>query len=135
MNCLFDKYRDIKMVIVSIIMIMVLILLFIVVMFYKFDFNDSYMGIVRMEDDFYVYLLVDDTNIAKISNKQLVLDKKYLDYKVAKIDSEYTLTEVGPKKGMYLKFDLDDSYKINNNVLNLKFVYKKTIFDKFKEML
>ncbi|MBP3920288.1 MAG: hypothetical protein J6D28_01855 [Bacilli bacterium] len=135
MNCLFNKYRDIKMMVISVILILFLILLFVVVIFYKFDFNDSYIGIVRLEDDIYVYILIDDTNISKISNKQVVLDKKYLDCKIIKIDNEYTLTESGKKKGVYLKFDLDDSYKINNNVINVKFVDKKTIFDKFKEML
>lgn len=134
-SCLFDKYKDIKVTIVSIILTVMLFILLIVVLFIKFEFNHSYIGVVRMEDDSYVYLLVNDTDIPKISTKKIFLDKKYYEYKIIKIDGDYTLTENGPKRGLYIKFDLDDSYKINNNVIPIKFIFKKTIFERFKELL
>lgn len=134
-NCLFfDRYRNISISICSL-FIMILISLFIFIsVFYKFAFSTSYNCIVVKEDDFYAYMVIDDNGIQWLQKTFLVFDKKKVDYSIIRISDEYILTENGPMRYVYLKFDFDDKYKIVNNVLKLNFVYKSTIFNKLKEM-
>ena len=134
-NCLcFDKFYDFKITFCSIIIIILISCLIMLSLFYKFDFSDSYNGIVRMEEgNFYVYILVDDNDISKIRNQYLVVDKEKKEYQIIKIEQEYVFTDYGPMRGLYLEFNINDDDKILNNVLTLKFVSKKTIFDKLKE--
>lgn len=133
-KCLaFDKYNDFKICFLSIIVIGLIFLIILLSIFYEFEFISSYTGIVGLEDDYYVYVLLDDNEIIDIKNKQLVVNKDLVSYEIIKIDSEYILTDFGPKKGLYFKFNLNDDEKIVNNVLQLNFVYKKTILEKLKE--
>lgn len=133
-NCLFfDKNSDLKISIISIIIIFVFCTLLFISIFCKFDFITSYNGIVVLEDDFYLYLLLDNNEIVDIKKQNLVVDKKIVDFNIVKIDSDYVLTDSGPKKGVYLNFELNESDKIINNVISVKFVSKKTILDKMKE--
>jgi len=134
-NCLcFDKFYDFKMVVCSIIIIILIFCLIMLSLFYKFEFSDSYNGIVKMEEgNYYVYILVDDNDISKIRNQYLVIDKERKEYQIVRIEQEYILTEYGPMRGLYLSLSINDDDKILNNVLLLNFVSKKTIFDKLKE--
>lgn len=134
-NCLcFDKFYDFKITFCSIIIIMLIFCLIMLSLFYEFDFSDSYNGIVRMEEgNYYVYILVDDNDISEIGNQYLVVDNKKTEYRIIKIEQEYVLTDYGPMRGLYLSFNINDDDKILNNVMTLKFVSKKTVYDKLKE--
>ena len=134
MNLLFNKY-DKKITFFSIILLMLVIFMIVISVFYKFNFHFSYNGIVFGEEgEYYVYVLLSDNDIVKIKKVFLVVDKCHVSYKIFKISDEYILTDIGPKRGVYLKFDLNDDDKIVNNVISLNFVYESTLFNKLKEM-
>ncbi len=135
-NCLFfDKYRDTSMVICSIFIIILFIIFLLISFFIKFKFITSYSGIVVKEDEFYVNLVLDDNGIQWLQKTYLLVDKERKDYSIVKISDEFYLTDKGPMRYVYLKFDIDDDKKIVNNVLKINFVYKSTIFNKLKEMV
>ena len=50
-----------------------------------------------------------------------------------KISDEYIISDNGPVRKVYLKFNLNDSDKIINNVLKLNFINRTTIFSYVKE--
>lgn len=130
---IFDKYRDLKLIISSVIMIVFVSFLLFMILFFKFEYVKSYNGVVSLEDDYYVYILLDDSEIISIQNFQMVLDKKKLHYEIVKIDEEYNLTDYGPKKRVFLKFEIDSSKKVVNNIVRLDFISKKTFFERLKE--
>lgn len=133
-KCLaFDKYYDFKICFCSIIVICFMLLIISVSIFYKFQFVSSYTGIVGLEDDYYVSIFLDDSEIIGIKNKQLVVNKVLVSYEIVKISDDYVLTDYGSKRNLYLRFKLNDNDKVINNVIQLNFVYKKTIFEKLKE--
>lgn len=134
-RCLFfEKYREWSLNICSIIIIILLSLFIILCLVLKIDFSVSYSSIVVKEDDFLAYVLVKDSDIQYISKSFLVIDGVGVDYSIDRISEDYVLTENGPMKYVYLKFDMDEKYKIINNVIKLNFVHRETIFNKVKEM-
>ena len=133
-NCLFfDRYRDFWITFCSIVLILLFIIFIIISIFYKFNFIVSYNGFVVCEEDYYVVVYIDDNGIQNIKKNVLVVDKAELDYSIVKISDEYILSDNGPVRGVFLKFHLNDSDKIINNVLKLNFVYKSSIFNFVKE--
>lgn len=135
-NCLFFERRcDISVVICSfLIMFLVSVFIFLCI-FYKFNFSISYSGFVVKEDDYYVFIIVDDNGIQRLQDSLLVFDKNRVDYSIIRISDEYVLSENGPMRYVYFKFSFDDKYKIVNNVLKLNFTRKCTILSRLKEML
>lgn len=134
-DCLFyNKNHEFKVSMISVFILIILSFLTFLSIFVKFDFITSYNGIVVLEDDYYVYFLLDNNEIVNIKQQNMVINKQYVDFSIVKIDSDYVLSDDGPKKGVYFKFDLDESDKIINNVVNVNFVSRKTIFSKVKEM-
>lgn len=118
----------------SLFLILILFFLVFISIFYKFHFYFSYVGFVSWEDDYCVSLLLDNNEIDEIKKTFLVYDKRKVSYNVVKIDSDYVLTDSGSKRLVYIRFQLNDSDKILNNVVSLKFVYEATLFDKAKEI-
>jgi len=134
-NCLFfDKYRDFSITFCSLIFMVFLLISIAIVVFYKLNFCISYSGFVVKEDDYYVSLYIDDNGLQNIKKNVLVVNKVNLDFDIVRISDDYVLTENGPMRCVYLKFNLDDGDKIINNVLKLNFIHKSTIFNKMKEM-
>ena len=134
-NCLFfDRYRNFSLLVYSVLIIVLCIIFLIISFFCKFEFNTSYNGIVVKEDEFYVNLVLDNNGIQRLQKTYLLVDKEKKDFSIVKISDEFFLTEKGPMRYVYLKFDFDDDKKIVNNILKLNFFYKSTIFDRLKEM-
>ena len=130
----FNKKNN-KIIIASILIIIVLIISIIISITYKFKFYFSYNGIIVNEGgNYYVSCLLDDNEITKIKKTFLIYEKEQKNYEIKKIENEYILTETGPKRLIYMNIDLDEQDKINNNVVKLKFEYKTTLLEKFKEM-
>lgn len=133
-RCLFfDRYRNISISICSIVLIVVLVLFLLFSLFCKINFCTSYSGYVVKEDDFYVRLFLDDNSIQFLQKDELVVNGKRVDYNIVSISDEYALSN-GLVRSVLLSFDLDNKDKIINNVINLHFLRKNTIFNKVKEM-
>lgn len=135
-NCLFfDRYHNNSIVVCSILIIMFLSSFVLFSLFYRFDFYVSYSGVVVKEGEFYVNVAIDSDGLQRIQSNFLVVDKRVVDFSIVKIDDDFILTDRGPMKSVYLKFDFSDDKKIVNNVLNLKFGHKSTIFSRLKELI
>lgn len=135
-KCLFFKYSDFSVIIVSIIILILLNIILFIMFFVKFDFSYGYNGLVIKDgDNFYVSIMVSDSELKKLPNYSFVVNKSSIDYEIINISNEYVLTDSGLKRELILSFDIDSDKKIVNNVLDLYFVSKKTFFDKIKEML
>lgn len=133
-NCLFfNSSSDISLTIFSSIFIFLIIIFLFICLVFKFDFSVSYSGIVLKEDDFYVGLVISDNDIQLLQENVLVVDKEKKDFSIYRIDDDYVLTENGPLKRVYLKFEFSDNKKVVNNVLKLTFIQRKTIFQYLKE--
>lgn len=130
-----EFYKEKKITIAAIIIIIILLISIIISVTQKFKFYFSYNGIIINEGGkFYVSCLLDDNELTKIKNTFLIYDKRKTNYEIIKIENEYVLTELGPKKLVYMNIDLNEEDKINNNVVKLYFGHKKTILEKIKEM-
>ena len=130
-----EFYKEKNTIIASIIIIIILLISIIISLTQKFIFYFSYNGIVINEGGkIYVSCLLDDNELIKIKKTFLIYDKRKTNYEIIKIENEYVLTELGPKKLVYMNIDLNEEDKINNNIVKLNFEYKKTILEKIKEM-
>ena len=135
-NCLFfNRYRDLSITICSCFIVIIFTVFFVVSVSFKFDFVSSYSGFVVKEDKYYVVLYINDNELQNIKKNVLVVDNVKFNYNIHKISDEYVVSNSGPVRMVYLDFDLDESYKIVNNVLKLNFVSKKTFFKYVKERL
>lgn len=85
--------------------------------------------------DYYVYILVSDSEISEINDKKLVMYGNQIDYQLYRIDDDYLITDHGPKRVLYLKFNLEHSQKVVNNVVKLNFCYESTLFNRLKEKM
>lgn len=132
-NCLFfDKYRDFQICFCSIFLIILIVIFIFISVFYKFNFSASYNGIVS-EEEYYVVVYLSDNGLQSIKKNVLIVDKVMVDYDIVKVSDDYILSDKGPVRSIYLKFNLNDNDKIVNNVLKLNFIYKSTIFNYVKE--
>lgn len=133
-KCLFYCYRDLSITICSIVIMFLLVGIFCILLFVKFDFCYRFNGLVLKDGDiFYVSTLLGDSELKKIQNFSFLVDKKKTDYYIRNISSEYVLTENGLKREVSLEFNIEDDKKIVNNVIDLTFIDKKTIFENLKE--
>lgn len=133
-KCLFYCYKDFWIIFISVLIILIIVFIFFIGCFVKFDFCYRYSGLVLKDGDYYVSILVDNSWF-DLQNGSLVLNRKKRDYSIINISSDYTITDMGLRKEVSLKFLIDDDDKIVNNVLNLYFVRKMTFFEKIKEMV
>jgi len=132
-NCLFfDRYRDFWIYFYSVLCMFLIVVLIFISVFLKFNFSVSYSGIVS-EEEYYVLVYISDNGLQNIKKNVLVVDKVSLDYDIVRISDEYVLSDNGPVRAVYFKFNLNDNDKIVNNVVKLNFVYKSTIFNYLKE--
>lgn len=135
-RCLFfNKYNNMSVFICSLILIILLFAFFFISLFVKFNFSTSYIGVVVKEDDFYVRMVADVDDLQRLQKNSLVVDKEKKDYSIISISDDFVITDSGPMKYVFLKFDIDIDEKIVNNVIKLNFIRRCTIFSKLKEMI
>ena len=134
-RCLFYSYKNVSVIICSVILVLLLVCSFVIFFFVKFNFCERYNGFVVFEGgDFYVSILVSDSSISKIQNLPLVYDRRVTSYRIVRVDDEYVFTDSGLKRSFVINFDFSDDKKIVNNVLELCFMRRMTFFDRVKEM-
>ena len=132
-RCLFYCYKESSIIICSIFIICILVISFYTLFFVKFSFSYRYNGYVLKDGvDYYVYILVSDNELKILQNNTLLVDGNNIEYEIIGISNDYIYDL---KREVYLKFDISDDKKIVNNVLDLVFIFKKTIFEMVKERL
>jgi len=130
-KCLFfDRYRNMSINICSICLIILFLLILLFSLFVKIDFNTSYDGLVVKGEEFYVRIFLDDSSIRFIQKNSLVVDGNVIDYSIVSISDDYVIPGL---RSVLLDFDLDYNMRINNNIIRLHFIEKKTIFERVKE--
>lgn len=133
-KCLFFKYKDIHITIFSILILCFLILSFIIFFFVKFSFSYRYNGLVLREgDDFYVSVIVSDSELRKIQVLELLVDGKKNNFNIVSISDGYSLS-YALKREVILETDLSSDKRILNNIIELVFVDKKTFFERMKDI-
>lgn len=133
-RCLFfDRYNNISIIFCSIVLIVLFLVFLLFSIFIKISFSKSYSGFVVKEDDFYVRVFLSDSEIQFLQNNELVVNGNIVSYDVISISDEYILSDELVRE-VIISFDLSDKDKIVNNVIELNFLEKNTIFNKVKEM-
>lgn len=131
-KCLFfDKYHNVSIIIISVILIVLFFLFLLFSLFFKVNFSKSYSGYIVKEDDYYVCLFLDDNGIQFLQKNELVVAGDVVDYNIVRISDEYGSNMT---RTVILDFDLSHYDKIVNNVIELHFLEKSTIFNKVKEL-
>lgn len=131
-KCLFfDRYHNVSIIIISVVLIILFFLFLLFSLFFKINFSTSYSGYIVKEDDYYVCLFLDDNGIQFLQKNELVVDGDVVDYNIVRISDEYGSNM---NRAVILDFDLSRYDKIVNNVIELHFLEKSTIFNKVKEL-
>ena len=131
-KCLFfDRCHNFSICIISIILLIMFFMFLLFSLFFKINFSTSYSGYIVKEDDYYVCLFLDDNGIQFLQKNELVVDGDVVDYNIVRISDEYGFNMT---RTVILDFDLSHYDKIVNNVIELHFLEKSTIFNKVKEL-
>lgn len=128
--------RKIPAKIVSWITLLIAAIIFIIIFtpYFKLKKHDNYIGIFK---DDKILLLVEKNNINTIKNSFVLENKKYI-FSIDSISQEYVIIDDKNYYEVVLNADLEDKYKINNNILNISIEREETtLFDEiikfFKE--
>lgn len=115
--------------------ILLIILFFIciyVIIFYKFYEYETCFGIVKKIDDYKVIIYLKEFN--KLSDYEIYLDDLKIDFKISSISPDYYIINNENYYEIVLDVNLEDKYKIENNILNLTIRKNKiTYFEKIKK--
>ena len=76
-------------------------------------------------------MFLDDNGIQFLQKNELVVDGDVVDYNIVRISDEHGSNMT---RTVILDFDLSHNDKIVNNVIELHFLEKSTIFNKVKEL-
>ncbi|MBE6150041.1 MAG: hypothetical protein E7170_04900 [Firmicutes bacterium] len=107
-------------------------ILILIIMFYEFNEYETCLGYVKKIDDYKVVIYLKD--FSKINEYELYLDDEAILFDVYSISSEYYIINNEKYYEIILNVKLKDTYKIENNILNLKFKKNKTTYlKKIKE--
>ena len=70
----------------------------------------------------------------KLKNYNIILDNKTYEFEIESISEDYYIIDGSNYYEIIITMNLNDTYKINNNILNLKFEKEKTtIYKLIKE--
>ncbi|MCM1371204.1 MAG: hypothetical protein NC181_04895 [Clostridium sp.] len=83
--------------------------------FYKFKKYQSYISIFTSN---HLILLVEEKNISNIGNR-FILDNKIYNFSIESISKDYVIENNKNYREVLLNVDLEENYKIENNILNI----------------
>lgn len=123
--------KNIQMSLFIKIIFLFLLILFIFLLNYKISLYNTFDArIIRMEDSYYVQVLVPMDIQTFIQNNKFLVDNKEYEYEIDNINEEYVFYNNKNYMLVNITSNLDKSYNIENNYLKIKQPTKKdTIFN------
>lgn len=101
----------------------IIMFIFLFITFYPYYKFKNVIGIVN---DNNIILYLTDEEISKLDSKKLYFNEQYQDYNISYINSNYEVFNNKIVKQVLIKTKMKDKQNINNNIVNLKFVDKKS---------
>lgn len=134
---MFEEIMDSSIVLKKKTSISILIFIFILAIFfiifllliinYKYNIYSHYLGYITGQDEnYYISLYVADSKIEYFMDSDLILDKIEKEYKILEISEDYYLLDNTRYHLIILESNLDDKYKIENNIINLTIRLEET---------
>ena len=123
--------KNIQMPLFIKIIFLFLLILFIFLLNYKISLYNTFDArIIRMEDSYYVQVLVPMDIQTFIQSNKFLVDNKEYEYEIDNINEEYVSYNNKNYMLVNITSNLDKSYNIENNYLKIKQPTKKdTIFN------
>ena len=129
---ILNKKTNIYIIMWNILLLLFISILILVIIFYEFYEYETCLGYVKKIDDYKVVVYLKD--FSKINEYELYLDDEVILFDVYSISSDYYIINNENYYEIILNVELKDIYKIENNILNLKFKKNKTTyFNKIKK--
>lgn len=131
--------RKIRPLVFIYIMVVIISSLSLIIIFMLFHYKIYYFfkgNIIMEEDNYYLKCYIPTSDIKYItSNNTLIIDKKLYKYEVIKISEDYFSDNNITYQEIILEISLDDEYKYNNLMLELKILKDdKRIIDYIKSI-
>lgn len=131
--------RKIRPLVFIYIMVVIISSLSLIIIFMLFHYKIYYLfkgNIIMEEDNYYLKCYIPISDIKYItSNSTLIIDKKLYKYEVVKISEDYFSDNNITYQEIILEISLDDEYKYNNLMLELKILKDdKRIIDYIKSI-
>ncbi len=116
--------RKVPKKIISWVTILCSFLIFIIIFgtFIKFSKYENTIGIVNGNT---LTVLLEPNKLNNIKNKLFIKNKQY-EFKVKSISKDYVISNNKNYYELILDLDLDEEYKINNNILEISIELEKT---------
>lgn len=116
----------------NVLLIILFISSFVVCVFYKFYEYDTQLGYVKKIEDYKLVLYLKD--FSKLNSYKLYLEEEELKFSVYSISEDYYIINNEKYHEIVLNVDLDDIYKVENNILTLKLKGEQTTYlERIKE--
>lgn len=125
-----------KYIIIWLILLSIFCIAFILIsIFYNFNKYEKYLGIVTKEgNDYYVKVYVKNDEIVITKTDTVKIDNETVKYQIVFISNQLVInTNNETCKEMIIKCQLKNNQKIENNILSLNFMLRKTTL--FKNFL
>lgn len=134
-NKYFINNKRCDIAVIWLMILIIFLLIFLNISFnYKYKEYDSYFGYVKNVDGLKLVLYVEEDEISKINNYDLIAEGLKYNFEVLSISNEYYLIDNLKCYEVILKVDLDKKLLIENNVVNLVFEKEyTTLYYKFKK--
>ena len=129
---ILNKKSNIYIIIWSILLFIFIVIAVLIIVFYKFYEYETCLGYVKKLEDYKVVLYLKD--FSKLNDYELYLDEEQIEFSVYSISSEYYIINNENYYEIILDVNLNDIYKIENNILNLTIKKEETTyFEKIKK--
>lgn len=131
--------RKIRPLVYVYIMILIINILSLIIIFMLFNYKIYYYingTIINEEDNYYLkcYIPIDDIKYIT-SSEYLIIDNESYKYSIYNINEEYFSDNNNTYQEIILNINLDDKYKYNNLILNLKLLKEnKRVIEYIKDI-
>lgn len=109
-----------------------LIMAVIVMCFYSYNRHLNYLGIIKKEDNIFIKVYVNKSDISRLENQELLVNNTKTNYEIDNVSNTQINTNQGESQYEVTIKLLDSKFK-DNEVVDLNFKLNKTTF--LKELI